>query len=70
MLFRSEDHEVTGRDVGHARADRFDHAGRFVAEEVREVRANAAFSIVQVGGVPDWLQSNRNCAQKSDLWPN
>src|ERR1700760_3887994 len=44
-----EDDEIPGLHVGHAVADRFDHPGRLVAEEVGEVVADAALTVVQVG---------------------
>ena len=44
-----EDHEVAGRDVGDARADGLDHAGRLVPEQEREVVVDAALAVVQVG---------------------
>src|ERR1700760_3312069 len=45
----AEDDEIPGLHVGHAVADRFDHPGRLVAEEVGEVVADAALTVVQVG---------------------
>ena len=44
-----EDHEVAGRDVGDALADRLDDAGGLVAEQEREVVVDAALAVVQVG---------------------
>ena len=44
-----QDDEVAGRHVGHVRAHGVDHAGRLVAKEVREVVADAALLVVQVG---------------------
>src|SRR5271166_6282559 len=44
-----EDDEIAGRHVGHAGSDGLDHAGRLVPEQVREVLADAALLIVQVG---------------------
>ena len=44
-----QDHEVAGLQAGHVRADRLDHAGRLVPEQVREVVADPALAIVQVG---------------------
>jgi hypothetical protein len=44
-----QDHEVAGRHARHIRADRLDHAGCLVPEQVREVVANAALTVMQVG---------------------
>ena len=44
-----EDDEVAGCDAGDPGPDLLDHPGGFVAEEVREVVADAAFPIVQIG---------------------
>ncbi len=44
-----EDHEVAGRHVGDALADRLDDAGRLVAEQERELVVDAALAVVQVG---------------------
>ncbi|BDZ59469.1 hypothetical protein GCM10025872_31260 [Barrientosiimonas endolithica] len=44
-----ENHEVAGRDLGDALADRLDRAGGLVAEQEREVVADAAHAVVQVG---------------------
>jgi len=44
-----EHHEVAGRDAGHVGSDRFDDPRRLVAEEVREVIADPALPVVQVG---------------------
>src|SRR5947208_856599 len=42
-----EDHEVTGRDVGHAGADRLDDPGCLMPEQVREVRSEEHTSELQ-----------------------
>ena len=44
-----QDDEVAGRDGGHPVADRLDHAGRLVPEQVGEVVPDAALAVVQVG---------------------
>src|SRR6185503_10115289 len=44
-----EDHEVAGRDAGDAVADRVDDPRRLVAQQVREVLADPALAVVQVG---------------------
>ncbi len=44
-----EDDEVPGLDVGDARTDRLDDAGRLVTEQEREVVVDAAVAVVQVG---------------------
>ena len=44
-----EDHEVAGRDVRDALADRLDHARRLVAEQERELVVDPALAVVQVG---------------------
>src|ERR1019366_9497762 len=44
-----QDHEVTGPDLGDVLADRLDHARGLVPEQVREVRADAALAVMQVG---------------------
>ena len=44
-----EDHEVAGGDVAHVVADGFDHPGRLVAEQEREVVVDRALAVVQVG---------------------
>ena len=44
-----QDDEVAGRDRGDPVADRLDHAGRLVPEQVGVVVPDAAFPVVQVG---------------------
>ena len=44
-----QDHVVAGLQAAYVVADRLDHAGRFVAEQVREVVADPALPVVQVG---------------------
>jgi hypothetical protein len=43
-----EDHEITGRNASDPRTDRLDHTGRFMAEQVRVIVADAAFAVVQI----------------------
>ena len=44
-----QDHEVPGRDVGDAGADRADPAGRLVPEQERVVVGDPALPVVQIG---------------------
>ena len=44
-----QDHEVAGRDLGDALADRLDEPGGLVAEQERELVVDAAFAVVQIG---------------------
>ncbi len=44
-----QDDEVARRDAGHVVADRLDHPGRLVPEQVGEIVADATVAIVQIG---------------------
>jgi hypothetical protein len=54
-----EDHEVARCDGGDVGADGFDGAGGLVTEQVREVVADAAFAVVEVG-VADTARLHRD----------
>ncbi len=43
------DHVVAGRHVGHPLPDRFDHAGRLVAEQEGKVVVDRPLAVVEVG---------------------
>src|ERR1035438_6101535 len=44
-----EDDEVTGPDAGHVAADRLDHPGRLVPEQIGEIVSDATLAIMQIG---------------------